>query len=160
MKYKFLGILIITVAALMVFLIFQDDLSTRKNENTACTQLTPSEQLIKLIHNDFQSLTKSKQLPEEWNSIATTEVKLKSDLARIILGKARPSFLEKKEGKFHLEVEVVDLPDNENPGLIIQASLFDIRSKNKIFEIGRTYTMNDLNNVDHKTSSTRRIKTK
>ncbi|MNT75914.1 hypothetical protein D3C72_2148600 [compost metagenome] len=69
-----------------------------------------------------------------------------SELAKAILGKNRkPTFQRIKEGTAYLEMEIMDLPDEENPGIIIQASLFDIKSKNKIFEIGRTYTMNQLN---------------
>lgn len=151
MIYKLLGALIIIASSVMTFLIFQDDLEIERNNNSAnCIQLTPSQQLIKLIKDDFQSLTQSKQLPKEWDSIASIEIKLNSELARIIFGNALPTFRRDKNGKSHLELEIVDLPDKENPGIIIQASLFDKTSKNKIFEIGRTYTMNDLNRIPSK----------
>lgn len=149
MIYKFLGALIISAAALMIFLTLKEDSEkTAKYRNEAtCIQLTPAQHLIKIISDDFNSLAQSKQLPEDWQSIATIEIKFSSELARIILGKARPQFPITKKGKAHLELEIMDLPDNENPGLIIQASLFEIKSRNKIFELGRTYTMNDLNKV-------------
>jgi hypothetical protein len=69
-----------------------------------------------------------------------------SELAKALLGKHRkPEFQRLKEGTAYLEMEIMDLPDDEDPGIIVQASLFDIKSKNKIFEIGRTYTMSQLN---------------
>jgi hypothetical protein len=103
--------------------------------------------LTRLIDDDFADLRRSGQLPKAWDSIATVEMRMNSTLAKTLLGKNRPTFHRVKDGASFLELEVMDLPDDENPGIIIQASLFDIKSKNKVFEIGRTYTMNDLNRV-------------
>lgn len=139
-------------AGVLAYLIIQDQ-ATVKNIKAAmrdkrqaeCVQLTPAEQLIQLIDGDFSDLEQEGQLPKEWKSIATVEYRLSSDLARAILGKEKPGIQRVKNGTHYLEVEVLDLPDEKNPGIILQASLFDIKSKNKIFEIGRTYTMNQLN---------------
>lgn len=152
MIYKILGTLIILAAGTIAFLtVQQEDLSFlmgKKSEPAApCVQLTPAKQLIKLIEDDFAGLAKSKELPSEWNSIAQAKILMNSQLAKTLLGKELPHINQVKEGTAELEFEVMDLPDEENPGIIIQASLFDIKSKNKIYEIGRTYTMNDLNKV-------------
>lgn len=159
---KVLGILISMSAAYLTIVIFKDDLWLKdiRHKESICIQLTPSQQLINLITNDFQKLNQSKQLPKEWTNIETTEIKMNSELAKIILGKARPSFSKVKNGKFHLELEVMDLPDAENPGVILQASLFNKKTKNKIFEIGRKYTMNDLNKVPDSLESTQRTTSK
>jgi hypothetical protein len=145
--YKFLGIFFIAIAGTIAYLSMQADSGVRNpmgKDN--CAQLTPAEQLVKLINDDFSELGATKQLPEAWNSISTIEYKMGSELAKALLGKTRkPTFERIKEGTAYLEMEIMDLPDEENPGIIIQASLFDIKSKNKIFEIGRTYTMNQLN---------------
>lgn len=151
---KLIGTFIILAAFTIGYIVLKDDLGLgtlnnkgkTKNAET-CVQLTPAQQLSKMINDDFQTLTNEGQLPAEWSSIATVELRMNSTLAKTILGKERPNIQRVKEGANYLELEIVDLPDEENPGIIIQASLFDIKSKNKIFEIGRTYTMNDLNRV-------------
>lgn len=150
---KLLGTFIILAAFTIGYIVLKDDLglSTTKKPNDkqadACVQLTPAQQLSKMINDDFQTLAANGELPAEWSNIATVELRMNSVLAKTILGKERPNIQRVKEGANYLELEIVDLPDDENPGIIIQASLFDIKSKNKIFEIGRTYTMNDLNRV-------------
>ncbi|KYG61389.1 hypothetical protein AZI86_16885 [Bdellovibrio bacteriovorus] len=143
MVYKFIGATIILVAVAFGVVVFKDEFETQKTE--FCSQLTPAQQLTRMIDEDFAQLNKEGQLPKEWNSIATVELRMNSTLAKALMGKHRPTFHRVKDGSSFLELEVMDLPDDENPGIIIQASLFDIKSKNKVFEIGRTYTMNDLN---------------
>lgn len=151
MVAKLLGTLIILAALTIGYTILKEDLdlpkkSGKKSAET-CVQLTPAQQLAKMINDDFQALEAEGQLPSEWKDIATVEIRMNSTLARTILGKERPNIQRVKQGGNYLELEIVDLPDEENPGVIIQASLFNIKSKNKIFEIGRTYTMNDLNKI-------------
>ena len=146
--YKFLGIFFIAIAGSIAYLAMQTDsgILNPLTKNEACAQLTPAQQLVKLINDDFTDLKATNQLPEAWNSISTVEYKMGSELAKALLGKHhKPEFQRLKEGTAYLEMEIMDLPDDENPGIIVQASLFDIKSKNKIFEIGRTYTMAQLN---------------
>lgn len=149
--YKFLGVFFIAIAGTIAYLTMQSDSGIKiptviADKAVSCEQLTPAEQLVKLINEDFSELGNTNQLPKEWNSIATVEYKMGSTLAKALLGKNhKPTFQRIKEGTTYLEMEIMDLPDEENPGIIIQASLFDIKSKNKIFEVGRTYTMTQLN---------------
>ncbi|MFM6927299.1 MAG: hypothetical protein ACKOX6_02490 [Bdellovibrio sp.] len=152
MVFKIIGSLIMVTAGVLAYLTIQDQSSLRskkgifKNKAQAeCIQQTPAEQLVQLIDDDFSNLEQEAQLPKQWKSIATVEYRTSSVLARAILGKSKPGIQRVKNGTHYLEVEVLDLPDETNPGIILQASLFDIKSKNKIFEIGRTYTMNQLN---------------
>lgn len=60
------------------------------------------------------------------------------------LKKHPPQFQTNKDGNIWLEVEVLDIQDDENPGFITQASIFDIESKNKIGEFGQTYYYKDF----------------
>lgn len=161
MIYKLLGGLIIGAAVAMAVLTLTQDESASENKSNKgwwatfvsptvhdeCRQLTPAEQLEALINQDFDELAAQGQLPTQWDSIATVEVRMNSDLAKALLGQRRPQIQRVQEGTAYLELEVMDLPDDDNPGIIIQASLFDIKSKNKIFEVGRTYTMNQLNKI-------------
>ncbi|MGZ3771992.1 MAG: hypothetical protein ACXVCP_08075 [Bdellovibrio sp.] len=145
MFYKILGTLIVATAVIIIAIVAKLDTPSVNEAKPVCIQLSPAEQLTHLINNDFQNLAKNKQLPEAWNSIATVDIKMNSQLAKALLGTMRPTFQKIRKGNYHLELDFLDLPDSENPGIIIQASLFEIKSKNKIFEVGRTYTMNDLN---------------
>ncbi|HEX7675893.1 MAG TPA: hypothetical protein VF412_17075 [Bdellovibrio sp.] len=152
MLYKILGALIIIAAAAIAFITLNEQgmsvippKKAKSQIEKACVQLTPAEQLVKLIDDDFQNLVRERQLPQAWANISTVEYRNSSELARAILGKLRPNIKRIQNGTTFLEVEILDMPDEVNPGIILQASLFDIKSKNKIFEIGRTYTMDDLN---------------
>lgn len=152
MVFKILGSIIMVAAGILAYLIIQDQpaikgikKSISESTQEECIQLTPAEQLIELIDNDFAQLEQDGQLPKQWKSIATIEYRMGSELAKALLGKAKPGIQRVQNGSHYLEVEVLDLPDENNPGIILQASLFDIKSKNKIFEVGRTYTMNQLN---------------
>lgn len=152
MIYKILGIIIVVAALAVAYLTLQDSpLDIGKPHfgklSGDCKQLTPAEQLIQMIDQDFAQLKASKALPARWDDVATVEYRMDSTLAAALLGKRRPLTHRVQNGKSFLEVEIMDLPDAENPGIILQISLFDIPSRNKIFEIGRTYLMNELNHV-------------
>lgn len=145
---KILGVLIILAAGAVAFLAMEDEgvlKSFTKAESVPCVQLTPAEQFIQMINSDFKALGEAGELPEEWKQIATIQARMNSSLGKALMGKKRPHFERVKDGTTYLELEFMDLPDETNPGVIIQASLFDIKSQNKIFEIGRTYTMEELN---------------
>lgn len=144
---KTLGFLIVAAAGFIAGLALKDDLMLPEKATTSAIhhQLTPAELTVLMIDKDFHQLGLDKQLPEAWMNIKTVEYKMGSFLAKSLLGELRPHFPQKQDGNGHLEVEVLDLPDESNPGFILQVSLFDLKSKNKIFEVGRSYTMADLN---------------
>ncbi|UYL09947.1 hypothetical protein B9G69_005075 [Bdellovibrio sp. SKB1291214] len=149
MIYKLIGTLVILTAGVLAFLIVQDgptgNFIRKSTSSENCVQLTPAQQLVKLINDDIDNLKREGQLPQQWNSIATIEYKVRSELARTLLGSEKLTLQRVKEGAFFLEVEVLDMPDEIDPGIILQMSLKDIKTKNKIFEIGRTYLMSTLN---------------
>ncbi|WP_413575617.1 hypothetical protein ACLVWU_14790 [Bdellovibrio sp. HCB290] len=159
MIYKIIGTLVILAAGVLAFLIVQDNptanfIKGTKASQENCIQLTPAQQLVKLINDDISELKKSGQLPKEWNSIATIEYQVRSDLARTLLGSEKLTLQRVKEGNYYLEVEVLDMPDEKDPGIILQMSLKDIKTKNKFFEIGRTYLMSTLNRQSPPTEPT------
>lgn len=146
MVTKILGALIVIAAMVITGLILDEEGRLLfHSKDKVCIQKTPAQQLAGLIESDFHALAQNKELPAAWNSIEKVEVRMNSTLAKALLGSLLPTFNHAPNGKNLLELEIVDLPDEVNPGIIIQASLFDIKSKNKIFEIGRTYTMDQLN---------------
>lgn len=150
--YRILGILILGAALSLIAIILKDDNKLiallGQNPATTCEQRTPAQQLSLLIKNDFDHLLKNKELPAEWSQISSINFQMNSTLAKALLGKHRPRFKQIQNGAYFMEIEVMDLPDDNDPGIILQISLFEIKSQNKVFEIGRTYTMNQLNNVE------------
>lgn len=148
MILKVIGFSIVAIAGFIAGLALKDDLMTPENASAqVCEQKTPAQLFVGLIDNDFSDLAIKKELPGAWTHIKTVEYKMGSTLGNALLGDQRPHFPQTGQGKGHLEVEVLDLPDESNPGVILQVSLFDIETNNKIFEIGRTYTMKDLNKL-------------
>lgn len=145
MTTKLLGAIIFLGLGFMICKATTDSESKMPTTSSACIQKTPAQQLANLIESDFQNLAKMDKLPLEWFSISKVETRVSSQLANAILGQERPNFKRIKEGSNYLEIEIMDMPDEINPGIIVQVSLFDIKSKNKIFEIGRTYDMTQLN---------------
>lgn len=154
MLYKIIGLLVVSAALVIGYMTVNSELepsmkvSAVSGKVRLCKQLTPAEQLTQLIENDFSQLKTTNQLPTTWENIVSIEYRIESQLAKNLLGSKRPTFTRTQEGTHNLELQFMDLPDEENPGIIIQASLFESKTKNKIFEIGRTYRMSDLNYSD------------
>lgn len=158
MIYKVLGSIVIICALVLGtsvlyqegFLPISSDQSIKNDSKPICEEKTPSEQLRRMIEADFKDLYSNKELPAEWSKIGDVKVIRNSNLANALLGENNPSFKTLENGPFYLEVELIDLEEELNPGIILQASLFHKKTENKVFEIGRTYTMNDLNKVASK----------
>lgn len=145
MIYKILGSVLVIAAGVVAVTALKDGSFLGLSPSEPCVQLTPAQQFSQMIENDFKDLASTQQLPKQWGSIEKVEFRMNSILAKALLGETLPLFMHTENGENMLELEVMDLPDESNPGVIVQASLFDIKTKNKIFEIGRTYLMADLN---------------
>lgn len=142
MMHKALSLIVLLLAALSGFIYFQNKYETLESQ---CKQRTPAKQLIELIHQDFENLNVRNKLPKEWMKIKKVGINMNSTLAAALLGKERPQFKMSQNGTHFLELEILDVPDTEDPGIILQISLIDLKSNNKIYEIGRTYNMSQLN---------------
>lgn len=68
------------------------------------------------------------------NSTAQTKV------IEVAKSKANPGTAE-----YELEIDILDVPDESNPGFILQMSLIETATKNKVHELGRTYHWSSLN---------------
>lgn len=131
----------------------------------------PAKKIRMIVEKDAQSFTKEQNVPPEWAKISKTVYKFESSIAKVLMAAERPNFnstqkikaLAKSknpnepaaanahvndEKEYELEVDVLDVPDETDPGFIFQMSLFESKSKNKIYEIGRTYHWSSLNE-DH-----------
>jgi len=134
METKIIGLILLICAAL-IFQYSYDDVV----EN----YFSPAVKLKKTIEKD---ITKSldAQAPRSKGDIHHVKFSFRSTEAQEFLKKPPPNFQTNKNGNVWLEVEVLDLSDEENPGFITQTSVFDLRTKNKIAEFGETYYIKDF----------------
>lgn len=104
------------------------------------TPKTGVEKLRDAIENNVSNSLLQAGIPAS-NGIFNVDLKFRSEKAHEILKLNRPYFQTSKEGKISLEIEFIDLPDPQTPGLITQTSVFDVKSKNKIAEFGNSYDL-------------------
>ncbi len=97
------------------------------------------------IYHDLKDLQSKKSLPTELQQLSEvfisdhrinkTEVKW-AEISKYF-------FHRKSDGTHELQIEAFDAPDNEkkenSTGFILQLSLFDKTTKNKIWELSRNY---------------------
>jgi hypothetical protein len=101
------------------------------------------------IYLDIKDLQSKKSLPSEiqnLNEVFISDHRLKkTDLNWVDI--AKQFFHRKPKGAYDLQIEVFDAPDGEKKEnasiFILQLSLFDKTSKNKIWELSRTYNTSE-----------------
>lgn len=153
MLTRLIGLLIL-VASLGVAYIAYTELTEK--EEVQCQPDTPSQRISTLIREDFKKLAETKSLPLEWGQISKTVYKVNSPVTASLMGNERPNLkvftpkIPTSKEEYEAEVEVIDLPDENNPGFILQVSLLDIKTRNKVFEIGRSYYFSSLNILSKK----------
>lgn len=94
-----------------------------------------------LVSEDFSLMKKKNLLPKAWDSIQYVAYNFHSDFQRALVGNRKFAIKDGPQGRHRLEIEFIDVPDEENPSVILQMSLFDLDSNNKIWEMGRTYAV-------------------
>lgn len=109
-----------------------------------------ADQIDQLVKQDFQSLLQKNELPVLWFQVANYKVTSKESYSYALSNKQN-SFKEifsliRDENKNHYaEIEMIDVISESDEALfILQISIFNIKTKNKVFEISRKYNFNDL----------------
>ena len=135
-----LGSLLLIFAGIVVF--FAQESTQKQLE----WYLADNPQRLSItVERKLEEAAKEGKLPKEWASLAGVTYSIQSDLGKKLLEKQQPEFTllpDITENSSTLEVEVLDLPDESNPGLIFQMSL--IKNKNKIHELGLTVYLSEL----------------
>lgn len=90
------------------------------------------------IESDVESSLLKSGLPNS-NGIHHIALKFRSKIAHEFLMSAPLNLNTSPDGKIWLEIEVIDLPDKESPGIITQTSVFDMKTNNKLSEFGQRY---------------------
>lgn len=129
MVTKIIGAILLSVSAFLLSFVYNDIIEyfehAPRKLQVAIQQDTASSLKINLETSRLR--------------IHHVEIKYRSKVAFEFLNKFQPKFKTEKDGDVWLEMEVMDLPDEANPGVITQTSVFDLKSNNKISEFGQTY---------------------
>lgn len=95
------------------------------------------------VSEDLKFLQQKKKLPAAWGDIQHIAYNFHSDLAKALMGRSKFNIPEAPTGGHKLEIEFIDVPDEDDAtkitGMILQMSLIDLNSGNKVYELGRTY---------------------
>ena len=102
---------------------------------------SPAQKLMATIKADFSKLQKEGQLPEEWNNIGAFNFINKSHLQDMDPKKMERTFLQQEDGGYHLEGILAGWSKGKKHSFVLQLSLIERSSKNKIWEFGRTYSL-------------------
>jgi len=134
MKSKIIGTILV-ISAVTIFMNLLEDFEELYFSPGAKIKTTVERDLIKRL--------------ERSDTIKINEIhhiKLNSHLEEALsfLKSYPPSLPTYKSGNIWLEIEYLDLMDPEQPGFIIQTSIFDLKTKNKIDEFAETYHLKDF----------------
>lgn len=97
--------------------------------------------LIDLVNSDLQQLQKKDFLPEAWHSIREIKYRFQSEKIKQAIDIQKLSVSKKNNGQYNLEIEFIEVPDDKKPKMLMQMNLIEIKSKNTIWELGRTYVL-------------------
>lgn len=140
MILQFFGILILLVAGAVGWLAMNPELM-KKYEIPEFVGYAKSQNFSEMVSEDFSIMKEKNLLPEQWDQIQYVAYGFNSEFQKKLINDRRLSFPEKPSGTHRLQVEFIDAPDDENPSIILQLSLFEIGSENKIWETAKTYSL-------------------
>jgi hypothetical protein len=138
MKERILGLLLILVATLCAWIAF--------NPIQEIKGFLPGhkQSFSEKVAEDLFFMKKKKLLPKEWGSIQYVSYNFNSDLQRQLIKNEDFEIQHGPAGIYWLELELIDVPpsdETEEEALIIQMSLFEKNGGNKIWELGKTYSL-------------------
>jgi len=87
---------------------------------------------------DVEDLEASKKLPAGWHDVKDLEIFGGTPETKEWLARIKVPLTTKKDGKHKLEVLVVAWEENGIRGALVQYDLVELKSKNNIWELGRT----------------------
>ena len=105
---------------------------------------TPDEKIVKLWQQDISSLKQSGSLPKEWQQIKEVKLIATSDKSKKWANKIKtPPIKTQTNGTHNLEVLLLDWEADGQKGFIVQYDLIESKSQNLIWELGRTFVLNE-----------------
>lgn len=91
---------------------------------------------------DVDQLEASKKLPAAWFDVRDLEIYGGTPESKEWLSRIKVPIKTKKDGQHKMEVLVVVWEEEGKRGVLVQFNLVDLKSKNNIYELGRTYILN------------------
>lgn len=138
-----IGIIIGSLFSSDINTLIDTNLSESENEQIVVSSLTNPEKLSQMITKDFELLELQSELPKDWNSLKEVKLVSTSKKSELYLMESKPNLQIADSGRFQLELIYIDYKDEEGTGFMIQSSLIDLKSKNKIWEMVRPFNLPD-----------------
>ena len=101
----------------------------------------PAKKFALVAHSDFKLLDKYRYLPPSWGSIRNIDVNSDASHVQEWLKSDAFEIPKKKDGNYNLEIFVSEWIDGYRYGALIQYDLIDIKTKNTVWELNRTYKL-------------------
>jgi hypothetical protein len=96
-------------------------------------------QIESLWKQDMELLVHNQALPKQWIEVSEIKYFPLTDSVKELLSKIKPPLATHENGTYRMEVTIDDWKDNSDYGLMIQYQMFDIKSNNLVWELGRTF---------------------
>lgn len=141
MRY-FLGSIFIVAAAYL--LLFNEELDFKFKSSPTPVNLTSSEVICKSLKSTISNHS-DKSIFKYFNLSKEYKFSLHSSVAKSLFKNPSDCLPGKADGKLTTEVDVFDLPDENKPGIIFQFSFIDQETKNKVYEYGLNFYLEELN---------------
>ncbi|HRO68093.1 MAG TPA: hypothetical protein PL182_11060 [Pseudobdellovibrionaceae bacterium] len=139
MIQKLLGLILLAGAGFLAWNAFYEK---SLSPNSQKAEAPKSVSFSDFVSTDLSSLRSQGHLPKEWDEIQHVSYLMHSAFQRELIGKHKISAIpENPSGRYKMEIEFIDVPDDEDPSLILQMSMMDIQTNNKVWELGRTYPL-------------------
>lgn len=106
---------------------------------------TPGKIFAKKFETDMEYLHQNGHLPKMWDELKEVKFVSPSKSSKAWLEQAEPKITTIPEGKYTLEYVLIDdsEPQTQKTIALVQMSIFEIASGNKIWELARVYSLHD-----------------
>lgn len=105
------------------------------------SRATPAEQLQWAWEDDLIDLNQRRLLPKEWKDIREIQLIPTDDFTKASLHQLETPITLNEKGQFRLEILMVSWQEAQQSGVIFQYNLTNMKTKNQIWEMGRTFTL-------------------
>lgn len=144
---KLLKIILATIVVVTgLFLILTNfDLNTDGPDSIEqqTENMSDGQRLVQLVRSDLERLAQENLLPLELQNLSEVSLTSHSERAKewIVEQNFNNIFKQSKEGKYNLQIDLLEWSEGEKNGAILQFNLLENSTKNKIWEISRSYDL-------------------
>ena len=102
---------------------------------------THAEKLQRMWEEDVSLLTSLKKLPASWGSLKEIKYSATSKEDFQLVQKLTSPIRLNKDGKFRMNILLLSWEDGNEKGYVFQYDIFNIKTKNLVWELGRTFVL-------------------